>query len=163
MSMRSLIPTGWLMVLLGLVLGIGGIVLGQPLTGAVLLVSLAGSGVFMVWLAQGWDRPLEDSSELYAYGRPANAEVLSVKDAVLASDGTRTAELTLRVSPVNESAFKTTRTVALPGGDVPSAGQQVTVKFDPNSRKNFVLMAGNVEVKDRIHSTADAYFGGLKA
>jgi hypothetical protein len=163
MSMRSLIPTGWLMVILGAVLGVGGIVAGQPLTGGILLVSLIGSGAFMIWLAKGWDTPLKDSTELYTYGRPANAEVLSVKNAVLASDGTRTAELSLRVSPVNESAFKTTRTVALPGGNVPSAGQQVTVKFDPNSRKNFVLMADNVEVKDRIHASADAYFGGLKA
>jgi hypothetical protein len=163
MSMRSLIPTGWLMVVLGVALGAGGIAAGQALTGAVLLVSLVGSGAFMIWLAKGWDTPLKDSSELYTYGRPANAEVLVVKDPVLAADGTRTATVTLRVSPVNESAFKTTRPLALPGGNVPVVGERVTVKFDPNSRKNIVLMTENVQVKDRLHATADAHFGGLKA
>ena len=161
MSMRTLPPIGWLMIVLVVVLGVGGIAAGQAVTGAILLVSLVGSGWFMIWLGKGWDKPLEDSSELYKYGRPANAEVLSVEDASLAADGTRTAKVTLRVSPVNESSFKTTRTVALPGGAVPTVGAAVTVKFDPNSRKNVVLLEETYEVKDHITSSSEALFGGL--
>jgi hypothetical protein len=161
MPMRTLPPIGWLMIVLGVVLGGGGIAAGQAAVGAILLVSLAGSGWFMIWLGRGWDKPLDDSSELYKYGRPANAEVLSVEDTSLGSDGTRTAKLTVRVSPVNESSFKTTRTVALPGGAVPAVGAAVTVKFDPNSRKNFVLLEESFEVKDHITATSQALFGGL--
>ena len=51
-------------------LGVGGIAAGQAVTGAILLVSLAGSGWFMIWLGKGWDKPLDDSAELYKYGRP---------------------------------------------------------------------------------------------
>ena len=162
MSMRTLAPIGWLMIVLGLVLGVGGIAAGQAVTGAILLVSLAGSGWFMIWLGKGWDEPLDDSSELYKYGRPANAEVVSVEDSSLSPDGTRTAKLTVKVSPVNESSFKSTRTVALPGGDVPVAGSTVTVKFDPNSRKNFVLLEETYEVKDNITATSEGFFGGLQ-
>jgi hypothetical protein len=161
MSMRTLPPIGWLMIVLGVVLGGGGIAAGQAVFGAIMLVSLAGSGWFMIWLGRGWDKPLEDSSELYKYGRPANAEVLSVEDTELGSDGTRTAKLTVRVSPVNESSFKTTRTVALPGGAVPAVGATITVKFDPNSRKNFVLLEESYEVKDQITASSQALFGGL--
>ena len=161
MSMRTLPPIGWLMIVLGFVLGVGGIAAGQAFTGAILLVSLAGSGWFMIWLGKGWDRPLEDSSELYKYGRPANAEVLSVEESSLGADGSRTAKLTLRVSPVNESSFKSTRTVALPGGAVPAVGSTVTVKFDPNSRKNFVLLEESYQVKDHITASSEAFFGGL--
>lgn len=150
MSMRTLAPIGWLMIALGLVLGVGGIAAGQAVTGAILLVSLAGSGWFMIWLGQGWDKPLDDAAELYEYGRPANAEVLSVEDSSLSPDGTRTARITVNVSPVNESSFKSTRTVALPGGDVPAVGSTVTVKFDPNSRKDFVLLEESYEVRSRV-------------
>jgi hypothetical protein len=162
MSMRTLAPIGWLMIALGVILGVGGIAAGQPVTGAILLVSLAGSGWFMIWLGKGWDKPLDDSSELYKYGRPANAEVLAVEEPTLAADGTRTAKLTVKVSPVNESSFKSTRTVALPGGNVPAVGSTLTVKFDPNSRKNFVLLEENVEVKDHVTAASEAFFGGLQ-
>ena len=161
MSMRVLPPLGWLMIVLGVVLGVGGIAAGQAVTGAILLISLAGSGWFMIWLGSGWDKPLDDSAELYKYGRPANAEVLSIEDSSLSADGTRTAKLSLKVSPVNESSFKSTRTVALPGGAEPAVGSTVTVKFDPNSRKNFVLLEESVEVKDHVTATSEAYFGGL--
>jgi len=150
MSMRTLTPIGWLMIALGLLLGIGGIAAGQVVTGAILLVSLAGSGWFMIWLGKGWDKPLDDAAELYKYGRPANAEVLSVEDSSLSPDGTRTAKLTVKVSPVNESSFKSSRPVALPGGEVPAVGSTVTVKFDPNSRKNFVLLEESYEVKSAL-------------
>jgi hypothetical protein len=149
------------MIVLGVLLGVGGIAAGQAVTGAILLVSLAGSGWFMIWLGKGWDKPLDDAAELYKYGRPANAEVLSVEDASLAADGTRTAKLTVKVSPVNESSFKSTRLVALPGGTVPAVGTTLTVKFDPNSRKNFVLLEESFQVKDHVTTTSEAMFGGL--
>jgi len=161
MSMRTLPPIGWLNVLLGVALGVGGIVMGQALTGGILLVSLVGSGAFMIWLGSGWDQPLDDAAELYKYGRPANGQVLAVEDTLLSTDGTRTAKLRVQISPVNESTYTSTRTVALPGGRVPAVGQQVTVKFDPNSRKNFVLLEENVQVKDHVTASMDAF--GVKA
>ena len=163
MSMRVLPPIGWLNVLLGVVLGAGAVAMGQPLTGGILLVSLVASGAFMIWLGSGWDQPLDDAAELYKYGRPANGQVLAVENTVLSPDGTRTAELRVQISPVNESAYTSTRTVALPGGRVPAAGQQVTVKFDPNSKKNFVLLEENVQVKDHITASMEQFSTGLKA
>jgi hypothetical protein len=118
--------------------------------GTIMLLSLAGSGVFMVWLANGWDTPLEDSAELYKYGRPANAVVERVSDETLRPDGVRLAKLTLRVSPVNESSFKTTRLLALPKARVPAVGEKMTVKFDPQSRKNVVLLEEEYEVVDHV-------------
>jgi hypothetical protein len=106
-----------------------------------------------------WNAPLDDAAELYRYGRPANAEVLSVEQTAAMSDGTRTAKVAVRVSPVNESSFKSTRTVALPGARVPAVGSTITVKFDPNSRRNFVLLEESYEVRDRVTATADALFG----
>jgi hypothetical protein len=155
--MRTLPPLGWLNILLGVVLGVGGIVMGQPLTGAILLISLVGSGAFMIWLGSGWDKPLDDAADLYKYGRPANGQVLAVEDPTLAPDGTRTAKLRVQISPVNESTYTSTRTVALPGGRVPAVGQPVTVKFDPNSRKNFVLLEENVQVKDHVTASMEAF------
>ena len=161
--MREMSATGWLLIVLGAGMAVGGFVIGMPIVGLGVGAAMAFGGWFSIYLGAGWDRPLEDAAELYKYGRPANAEVLSVEDAALSADGTRTAKLALRVSPVNESKFKTTRTVALPGGQVPVAGSTITVKFDPNSRKNFVLMEQNVQVKDHINATADSLFGGLRA
>jgi hypothetical protein len=83
--------SGWLMVVLGVVIGGGAAVAGQAAFGALMLVALAGSGAFMVWLASGWDKPLEDSSELYRYGRPANAVVEKVEGETLRPDGVRLA------------------------------------------------------------------------
>lgn len=157
MSMRTLPPIGWLNVVLGVVLGAGGFVMGQALTGGILLVSLVASGAFMIWLGSGWDRPLDDAAELYKYGRPANGQVLAVEDTVLSTDGTRTAKLRVQIAPVNESTYTSTRTVALPGGRVPAVGEQVTVKFDPNSRKNFVLMEENVQVKDHVTAAMESF------
>ena len=148
--MKMTVYAGWLMVILGVVIGGGAIVAGYAGFGTIMLLSLSGSGAFMVWLADGWDTPLEDASELYKYGRPANAEVLKVEDEQLRPDATRLAKLTLRVAPVNESAFKTTRLLALPGGRVPAVGEQVTVKFDPQSRKNVVLLEESYAVEDHV-------------
>jgi hypothetical protein len=148
--MRMTVYSGWLMVVLGVVIGGGAVVAGQAGFGAIMLVSLAGSGAFMVWLASGWDKPLEDASELYKYGRPANAVVEKISDETLRPDGVRTAKLTLQVSPVNEARYRTTRVLALPKARVPAVGERMTVKFDPQSRKNVVLLEEEFEVVDNI-------------
>ena len=54
------------------------------------------------------------------------------------------------VTTAPESEFKTTRVLALPGDRTPSVGERVTVKFDPNSRKNVVLLEETYEVEDGI-------------
>jgi hypothetical protein len=160
--MRWTYWAGWVNVVTGIVLGIGFIPLGLAPVGAILLVSLVGSGVFMIWLASGWDKPLEDMSQIHTYGRPANARVVSVGESQLTGDGGRTARLKLNVTPVNESDFMTTRTLLLPGGRVPAVGDVVTVKFDPQSRKNVVLLEENFQVES---STAQAMrmLGGMSA
>ena len=151
--MKMTVYSGWLMVVLGLVIGIGLIVAGQPLTGVILLVTLPAAGAFMIWLSSGWDKPLDDAQELYKYGRPANATVTAVEDHQTRTDGVQTAKISLQVAPLNESEFKTTRVLALPGGNLPAVGARVTVKFDPNSRKNVVLLDENFEVEDHITAT----------
>ncbi len=40
--------------------------------------------------------------------------------------------------------------LALPKARVPSVGEKVTVKFDPQSRKNVVLLEEEFEVVDHI-------------
>ena len=152
--MRMTYYAGWLMVVLGVALGAGAIAAGQAPVGAILLLSITGSGFFMVWLTSGWDKPLEDSADLYKYGRPANATVLTVADEQLKPDGTRLAKLTLQVTPLNESDYKTTRVVALPKGRVPLVGERLTVKFDPQSRKNVVLLEESFEVEDHVTAAA---------
>jgi hypothetical protein len=142
--------SGWLMVVLGVVVGAGAIAVGHAGFGTIMLLSLSGSGAFMVWLANGWDKPLDDAGELYKYGRPANAVVERVSDETLRPDGVRLAKLTLRVSPVNESSYKTTRVLALPKARVPAVGESLTLKFDPQSRKNVVLLEDNFQVEDHI-------------
>jgi hypothetical protein len=141
---------GSLNVVLGFVLGIGFVAIGMAPLGAILLVSLVGSGAFMVWLAAGWDRPLEDSSELHRYGRPANARVRAVDDVRLEPDGRRLARVKLHVAPVNESDYETTRVLELPGGRVPAVGEAVTVKFDPRKRSNVVLLEEAFLVEDHV-------------
>jgi hypothetical protein len=66
----------------------------------------------------------------------------------------RLAKLTLHVTPRNENDYKTTRTLALPKGRVPTAGERVTVKFDPQSRKNVVLLEEAFEVEDHLTAAA---------
>jgi hypothetical protein len=151
--MRMTVYSGWLMVVLGVVIGGGAVAAGQAGFGAIMLVSLSASGAFMVWLANGWDKPLEDAAELYKYGRPANAVVEKIADETLRPDGVRTAKVTLYVSPVNESSFRTTRVLALPKARVPAVGERMTVKFDPQSRKNVVLLEEEFEVVDHITAT----------
>jgi hypothetical protein len=141
---------GWLLATLGVAFLIGAGTQDQLSFGLTMLGSLSGPGLFMVWLGHGWDKPLESSDELYRYGRPANATVRKVEDVTLAPGGTRTAKLSLRVTPRNEGAYRTTRRVTLPGGRVPAVGETVTVKFDPNSRRRFVLLEESYEVVDHV-------------
>ena len=138
--MRSLIWVGWLMAALGAATLAGSVAAGQALFGVLMLTGLAGSGGFMILLASGWDKPLADSAELHRYGRPAAATVRKVENAKLDPGGTRSATLSLRVTPRNESPFRTRRRVVLPGGRVPAEGERVTIKFDPHKRREFVLL-----------------------
>jgi hypothetical protein len=142
---------GWLNVVLGVALGIGMAAAGLAPVGGILLVSLVVTGLFMVWLGAGWDRPLEDESDLHRYGRPANAKVLAVEDARLDGRGGRSARMKLHVAPVNESDYRVTRRLSLPGGRVPAVGETVTVKFDPQRRKSLVLLEESFLVED--HAT----------
>jgi hypothetical protein len=149
---------GWFNLVLGIGFLIGGVAAGQAWFGLIMLAALSGSGVFMIWLAHGWDEPMDSAQDLYKYGRPANAEVLEVEESTLDGKGGRTAKVTLHVHPVNESDYKTTRTLALPGGREPTVGETVTVKFDPQSRKNVVLEEENYEVKDQTTAMLESPF-----
>ena len=150
---------GWLNVVVGIGLAVVFAGLGMAIVGVVTGAALVASGAFMVWLAAGWDKPLEDTSELHRYGRPANAKVLAVDEQALDAAGGRTARVKLHVAPVNESDFITTRTLALPGGRVPAVGEAVTVKFDPQNRKNVVLLEEAFVVEDHL-TAANRMFGG---
>jgi hypothetical protein len=152
--MRATVYSGWLMVVLGVAAAIGFGAAGMPAIAGVMVLGLSGSGAFMIWLGRGWDRPLESSDELYKYGRPANATVEKVEDEELRPEGVRTAKLTLHVTPVNESGYRTTRVLALPGARVPAVGQSLAVKFDPQSRKNVVLLEEDYEVVDHVTAAA---------
>lgn len=143
--MRALIWAGWFMVALGAAMLAGSIAAGSPTFGLLMAGSLAGPGVLMIWLARGWDKPLP-SADLHRFGRPANATVRKVEDAQLDTGGARTAKLSLHVTPRNESSYKATRRVVLPGGRIPAEGETVTVKFDPHKRREFVLLEDNYEV-----------------
>src|SRR3712207_9265431 len=101
--MRMTVYAGWINLIAGLVIGGGAIATGHAGFGAIMLLSLGGSGAFMIWLGPGWDKPLEDASELYKYGRPANATVLAVSGEELQPDGVRLASLKPTVSPRNRS------------------------------------------------------------
>jgi sporulation protein YlmC with PRC-barrel domain len=148
--MRITVYVGWLLAALGLAFLVGASTQDQLVYGLIMLASLTGPGLFMVWLAHGWDKPLDSSDELYRYGRPANATIRKVEDVALGADGTRTAKLSVRVTPRNEGAYKTTQRVALPAGRVPAVGETVTIKFDPNSRRQFVLLEDSYEVVDHV-------------
>jgi hypothetical protein len=157
--MRVLIWAGWLMVVLGAAMLAGSIAARSALFGVLTPLTLAGTGVFMILLARGWDRPLASPAELHRYGRPANGTVLGITDVRLDAAGTRTAKLSLHVTPRNESSYKTRRRVVLPGARVPAEGERVTVRFDPHKRREFVLLEENYEVTDPSQRT----LAGLRA
>ena len=100
-----------------------------------------------------WDKPLEDEAELHKYGRPANATVKGVDEVQLDAGGTRTAKLSLHVTPRNEGEYDTTQQVVLPGGRIPAVGETVTIKFDPNRRRRFVLLEEGHEVQDHVQKS----------
>ena len=75
--MRVLIWAGWLMVALAAAMLAGSIAARSALFGVLTPPTLAGTGVFMILVARGWDRPLPSAVELYRYGRPANATVVA--------------------------------------------------------------------------------------
>lgn len=137
--MRALIWSGWLMAALGAAALAASVAAGSVWFGLLMLACLAGPGLLMIWLASGWDRPLA-SNELHRFGRPASATVRKVEDATLDAGGTRTARVSLDVTPRNEGAYRTRRTVVLPGGRIPAEGETVTIKFDPHKRREFVLL-----------------------
>ena len=151
---------GWMNIVAGIVVGAVMVAVGLGAIGVITGVALVGSGAFMVWLGAGWDKPLEDTSELHKYGRPANAIVLAVDEVALDGAGARTAKVKFQVAPVNESDFMTTRVVELPGGRVPAVGETVTVKFDPQSRKNVILLAEAFEVVDHATAAHRMFSGG---
>ena len=151
--MRWTYYAGWVNVIVGIAGAVMFVALGMAPVGGIFLAGLVGSGAFMIWLASGWDKPLERAEELHKYGRPANARVLAVDQEQATPDGGRTARVQLHVSPVNESDYKTTRTLLLPGGRAPAVGETVTVKFDPQNRKNVILLEESFVVES---STAAA-------
>jgi hypothetical protein len=83
--------------------------------------------------------PLEDA-ELQRLGRPAMATVLEVVVPQIATDAAAAGtQVTLEVTPVNESAFRAKARLT-PSRAVPRVGEQVKVKFDPNKRKHLIVM-----------------------
>src|ERR1044072_7983810 len=97
--MRITVYVGWLLAALGVAFLIGAGSQDQLPYGLLMLASLSGPGLFLVWLGHGGDKPLESSDELYRYGRPANATVRKVQGVTLAPDGNRTAKPSLRAPP----------------------------------------------------------------
>ena len=154
--MRWVVYSGWMLVVIGVAFLAASIAAGQPLFGGAMLVAMGGPGLLMLRLGAGWDRPLETAGELHQWGRPANATVLAVSESSLDARGVRTATLKLRVTPRNEGAYTTTRTVTLPGGRIPATGETVTIKFDPNRRREFVLLEESYEVRDQVQLASDA-------
>jgi hypothetical protein len=142
--------TGWLLVVLGLASLAGSVAAGEPALGALLFATTSPTGFFLAWLAAGWDKPMQDDAQIHRFGRPADAVVLSASAPRMEPDGTWTAEVAFAVSPRNERRFTARRRVALPGGRAPAAGEAVTVKFDPNRRRDVVLLAERAEVVDHV-------------
>jgi hypothetical protein len=151
---------GWVNVVAGIATGAAMVAVGLGIIGVLTGLAMVGSGVFMIWLAAGWDKPIEDLSTLHKYGRPANAIVLEVSEEALDGAGGRTAKLKLNVAPVNESDFIATRTLQLPGGRVPAVGETVTVKFDPQKRKNLILLEENYMVESPTAAAMRMVRGG---
>jgi hypothetical protein len=159
MSMRTLKPIGWALIVLGVLMVIGGIAGGAAVSEAragLLLggiiggASCIGGGWLMIWLGAGWDEPAKTADDVYKFGRPANAQVVSAGEAQTGPDGVATVKLQLVISPLNESDIKATQTVAIKPGRYLTPGEVVTVKFDPNDRKSFVLLDDNYPVKDQF-------------
>ena len=150
MGMSWVRATGWLLVALGLASLAGSVAAGEPALGLLLFATTSPTGFFLAWLAAGWDRPMEDDQQVHRWGRPADAVVRSASEPRMEADGSWSAKVAFEVSPRNERRYRTTRRVTLPGGRVPDEGEAVTVKFDPNRRRDVVLLAERVEVVDQV-------------
>jgi sporulation protein YlmC with PRC-barrel domain len=137
--MRFSFHLGWVMAVAGVSLLAGAASRGELGFGLLMLMSLTGTGLLLVWLCRDWGRPLEGAEELIRHGRPANATVKRVDDVSLERDGSRTARLTVHVTPPNETSYRTTQRVTLPHGRVPAVGEAVAIRFDPNRRRQFAL------------------------
>src|SRR3954469_14416745 len=160
--MRTLKPTGWALIVLGVLMVIGGIAGGVAVSEAraglllgggiggvscirgvwsVLCVSVFSGGVscigggwLMIWLGAGWDEPAKTADDIYKYGRPANAQVVEAGPTQHGAAGVATLKLRLHIAPLNESDYKTTQTVAIKQGRMLAVGDVVTVKFDVHDR-----------------------------
>ena len=139
--MRFSFHLGWVMAVAGVCLLAGAASRAELGFGLLMLTSLTGTGLLLVWLCRDWGRPLDGAQELIRHGRPANATVKRVDDVSLESDGSRTARLTVHVTPLNETSYRTTQRVTLPHGRVPAVGEAVAIRFDPNRRRQFALPA----------------------
>lgn len=139
--MRFSFHLGWVMAVAGVSLFAAAASRGELEFGLLMLTSLAGPGLVLVWLCRDWCRPLEGAEELICHGRPANATVKRVDEVSLESDGSRTARLTVHVTPLHETSYRATQRVTLPHGRVPAVGEAVAIRFDPNRRRQFALPA----------------------
>ncbi len=151
------------MIVLGVLMVIGGVAggvavsearAGLLLGGVIGGVSCIGGGWLMIWLSAGWDEPAKSADDIYKYGRPANAQVVEAGQTQQGTDGVATVKVRLHIAPLNESAIKTTQTVAIQQGRTLAVGDVVTVKFDPNDRKSFVLLDETYAVKDQFGNVA---------
>ncbi|HEY1358549.1 MAG TPA: hypothetical protein VGF21_09605 [Thermoleophilaceae bacterium] len=162
--MRTLKPVGWMLIVLGVLMVVGGVAggiavsearAGLLLGGVIGGASCIGGGWLCLWLGAGWDEPAKTADDIYKYGRPANAQVVEAGPVQQGVDGTATVKLKLHIAPLNESAIKTTQTVAIQQGRTLTPGEVVTVKFDPNDRKSFVLLGETYPVKDQFGNVVE--------
>ncbi|MGI8579884.1 MAG: hypothetical protein ACR2K9_04985 [Solirubrobacteraceae bacterium] len=73
-------------------------------------------------------------------GRPAPATVLEVEEPAFATEeAAEGIQVTLEVTPVNESTFRAKARIAR-SRPTPRVGDQLRVKFDPNKRKHLIVM-----------------------
>src|SRR3954462_4274780 len=123
--MRTLKPVGWMLIVLGVLMVVGGVAGGPAVAWAragLLLggfiggASCIGGGWLMIWLGKGWDEPAKSADDIYKYGRPANAKVLEVGQTQQGSDGVAALKLRLHIAPLNEGDIKSTQTVAIQQG-----------------------------------------------
>jgi hypothetical protein len=151
------------MIVLGVLMAVGGVAggvavsearAGLLLGGIIGGLSCVGGGWLMIWLGAGWDEPAKSADDIYKYGRPANAKVLAVGETQYGADGVGTVKLQLHIAPLNEDDYKSTQTVAVKQGRTLGVGDVVTVKFDPNDRKSFVLLDETYPVRDQFGNVA---------
>jgi Short C-terminal domain len=134
--------SGVLFVVIGIAALIGGIAMGGPGSSGLIIVGVVflPCAALFFWIGN-WGimgkGKLDSRPELEEFGRPAYAEVLQVEPGV--GDAGSRARLKVNVTPANEGEYKTQ--VDVPSSmSVPTVGQTVSVKFDPNKRKRAILV-----------------------